>query len=106
MDELFDLANAIGCFVRANSSISLVTGKKVYSVSLLMYGSTPDIMDRGLLKSAWGSGESLDAAADDYLRQIEGRRIVFNPMGSLRFEYDVPFRKEAAQNAVRQCLDH
>ena len=102
MDELFDLANTIGCTVSASAHRRIATGEYGYSVWMQMLGRSAEIMDNGLLRSVWGSGDSLDSAADDYLRQIEGCRIVFNPMSkSERFEFDVPARREEAHNAVR-----
>jgi hypothetical protein len=62
------------------------------------YASFPnvEVMRTGMLSSSAGDGDTPDEAANDYARQLAGRRIVIGAYTLERVEIDVPndFRHE------------
>lgn len=81
--------------------LSLDVRERGHSSSPRYYVSFPnvEIMERGMLASYHGDGDTPDAAAADYARQLAGRRIAIDAYTDERVEIDVPndFRHEAQQ---------
>jgi hypothetical protein len=49
-----------------------------------------EVMEDGMLRSAYGKGPSPQEAVCDYARQIAGRRLVVHAMSPLRYEFEAP----------------
>lgn len=49
-----------------------------------------EIMDDGILRSTFGSGDTPEQAVEDYAREILGERLVKNAYGEDRYEFDAP----------------
>lgn len=48
------------------------------------------VMSDGFLTSAHGNGYNIPDAIEDYLKDIRGTKIVFNPYSRDRQEYNIP----------------
>lgn len=49
-----------------------------------------EVKGNGVLISAFGNGETIEDAMEDYTKQISGKILVFFPTGKGRFELQAP----------------
>lgn len=80
MLNLYELAKVI------NEKISVGVGSDGFCVSFLNCSLKNNRLSN-ILKSCWGTGRSIDMAADDYFSKINGRWLVFIEDGEIMREY-------------------
>ena len=66
------------------SNRNLIVGKNPYGVYVEYENCY--IKNGGLLEGRYGTGDTFESACDDYLKQISGKTLVFNPNTSDRTE--------------------
>ena len=75
-------------------TISVMKYKYGYSLDLMRYGDRRgEIKDGHLLRSFYGHGVTLDEAANDLVRKLNGERIVFGAYSDFRTEFDFNFHE-------------
>ena len=68
-----------------------------WCIDLTKYGKSAEIKDGMLLRSFCGDGETLNDAAKNLIKKINGEHIVFGAYSNLREEFDFLFTDETIE---------
>ena len=83
--EAFADAHALTMIVRERGEHSSRYGKRFYA-----HFDGVEVMDRGMLVTDTGNGDTPEEAIEDYLGRLRGKRIAIRAYRPERVEVDVP----------------